>query len=1071
MGKESKMAVYTGTSGNDTYTGTSFTDTINGAGGDDILNGGSGNDTIGGDDGNDRIDGGGNNDTLTGGSGNDIFAYGLRGYDLDVITDFTTGDRIDVSGMGIGDFSQIQALFTQSGLNTQINSFWGSSDERITINSVLPSGLSAASFIFNTSTNALTTTGTSFNDMLFGGLGNDVLDGATGNDTISAGSGNDILTGNGNNDTLIGGAGNDIFVYAARGYDLDTITDFAAGDRIDVSGMGIGDFSQIQALFTQSGLNTQINSFWGSSTERVTINNVLPSELSAASFIFNTSTNPLTTTGTSFNDMLFGGLGNDLLDGATGNDTISAGAGNDILTGNGNNDTLTGGLGNDIFVYAARGYDLDTITDFSAGDRIDVSGMGIGDFSQIQPLLTQSGLNTQINSFYGSSTETITLQNTTVSSLSAASFIFNSSTNPLTTTGGSFNDMLFGGLGNDILDGASGNDTISAGAGSDILTGNGNNDTLTGGAGNDIFVYATRGYDLDVITDFATGDRIDVSGMGIGDFSQIQSLISQSGANTVITSFYGSSTETITLQNVTASSLTAASFIFNTSTSAQNVVGGSFNDMIFGGNGNDTLNGAGGNDTMIGGLGNDTYISDFGTDTIVELAGGGTDTVQTSRASFNLGANVENLIYTGVSAFVGAGNEQANLIIGGTANDVLVGYAGDDILVGNTGSDEMIGGLGNDTYQDAAPADSIVELAGEGFDTVTTAATVYTLSSNVEVLTYTGGGVSFLGLGNASDNIITGGTGRDEMFGRDGNDVLNNGGGGVGNEDTMLGGLGNDIYNITVLGTSTVEYAGEGTDEVRTTFSIYGLQSNVENLTFTDNANHGAGVGNVLDNILTGGTGVDDLFGREGNDRLVGGTGSANTMLGQEGNDTYVVQAVGDSVVEFAGQGTDTVQAHVASFTLTANVENLTYMGAGTFLGIGSSDANTITGGALADFLSGMDGADILIGGNGSDELMGGTGADQFRFNGGQTGVDRIYDFQGGTDKIALSSAFYTPTAVIGFVQSGAPVALDAVSSFLYNSNTGELFYDDDGTGAGAAIQIATLNAGLNLSVGDFLFF
>jgi serralysin len=295
--------------------------------------------------------------------------------------------------------------------------------------------------------------------------------------------------------------------------------------------------------------------------------------------------------------------------------------------------------------------------------------------------------------------------------------------------------------------------------------------------------------------------------------------------------------------------------------------------------------------------------------------------------------------------------------------------------------------------------------------------------------------------------------------------------GGTGAANTLLGGLGDDIYFVLAVGDSTIESAGQGSDEVRTAFGIYGLQSNIENLTFTDNETHRAGVGNILDNLLTGGSGVDDLFGREGNDTLRGGAGDANTVLGQEGDDIYIVEAAGDSVIEFANQGTDTVLTARDSFALRDHVENLTYTGSATFTGIGFENDNVLRGGAGDDFLSALGGNDIIISGSGADLLQGGSGADQFRYEGGETGFDRVLDFTSGTDKIALRDAGFAQTATFVLAQGGEPVATTANSTFLYNSNNGVLSFDVDGNGAGAAVALAQLNAGLTLSVGDFLFY
>ncbi len=443
--------------------------------------------------------------------------------------------------------------------------------------------------------------------------------------------------------------------------------------------------------------------------------------------------------------------------------------------------------------------------------------------------------------------------------------------------------------------------------------------------------------------------------------------------------------------------------------------------------------------------------------------------IASAAVAFTISGNDGNDTLTGNSAndviFGGLGNDILN---GAGGNDALIGGAGDDTLTGGAGSNELQGGDGNDLYIVSSAGDSVIEAANAGTDTVQTVLAAFVLPTNVEHLVYTGS-ANFTGTGNASDNAITGGIGVDQLSGLSGNDTLSDGGG--AGADTLIGGTGNDIYVVGNRGSSTLELVGEGIDEVRTTFSIFGLQNNVENLTATDNASHGALVGNTLDNVITGSTGTDDLFGRDGNDTLEGGTGSANTLLGQTGNDIYNVRTFGDSVIEFAGEGSDKVQSFVSSFTLPDNVEDLAFLGTGNFIGVGNGAGNAIFGGSGDDQLNGAGGDDVIIGGSGADLLQGGTGADQFRYGGGETGFDRILDFQAGTDKIALSNSGFAHTATIAFIATGAPVSTSANSTFLYDVNTGIISYDADGNGAGAAVQLAQLNTGLSLTVSDFIFY
>ncbi|MBI6954404.1 peroxidase family protein [Pseudomonas sp. CCOS 191] len=310
--------------------------------------------------------------------------------------------------------------------------------------------------------------------------------------------------------------------------------------------------------------------------------------------------------------------------------------------------------------------------------------------------------------------------------------------------------------------------------------------------------------------------------------------------------------------------------------------GGDDDDFLFGEDGNDTLNGGLGADAMDGGLGNDTFVVDNVGDSVIEVAGGGTDLVQTSLLSYQLGANVENLTYTGNGNFAGLGNALAN---------TLTGAAGNDRLDGGAGGDRMVGGAGNDTYIVDSASDVVVEAGGGGTDTVLTALASYSLGANVENLTYTGAG-NFVGTGNGLNNVITGGVGNDTLTGDGGNDTL------IGNagNDTLNGDAGNDQL-IGGLGADSLN-GGGGDDSLDGGDGNDTLNGGVGNDTLQ------AGAGN--DN-LDGGVGIDVLAGGDGDDTVLGGGGN-DVVQGGNGND-FVDGGAGDDIVS-GGAGNDTLVAN-----------------------------------------------------------------------------------------------------------------------------------------------------------------
>ncbi|NCN89844.1 MAG: calcium-binding protein, partial [Gallionella sp.] len=413
--------------------------------------------------------------------------------------------------------------------------------------------------------------------------------------------------------------------------------------------------------------------------------------------------------------------------------------------------------------------------------------------------------------------------------------------------------------------------------------------------------------------------------------------------------------------NVENLTLTGTANLDGTGNMLDNVItGNAAANTLMGMEGNDTLDGKGGADTLLGGTGNDTYVVDNAGDVVIELAGEGIDTVQSS-INYTLGDNVENLTLTG-SAIAGTGNALDN---------VIIGNYGHNVLDGGIGADSMAGGYGNDTYLLDSTGDTVTEYAGQGTDTVI-APFDYTLGANLENLTLTEG-TALTGTGNELNNAITGNSNANTLTGGAGNDTLD----GRAGADTLIGGTGNDTYVVDSLLDATIEAEGEGIDTVRSNLT-WTLADNLDNLTLTGTAAID-GTGNALDNVITGNIADNTLTALEGNDTLDGGAG-ADTMLGGTGNDTYVVDNAGDLVIENAGEGIDQVKSSI-TYTLTDNVENLTLTGiAGqthpAIDGTGNVLDNVIVGNDAANTLIGLEGNDTLDGGKGADTLLGGTGDD-----------------------------------------------------------------------------------------------
>ena len=208
--------------------------------------------------------------------------------------------------------------------------------------------------------------------------------------------------------------------------------------------------------------------------------------------------------------------------------------------------------------------------------------------------------------------------------------------------------------------------------------------------------------------------------------------------------------------------------------------------------------------------------------------------------------------------------------------------------------------------------------------------------------------------------------------------------------------------------------------------------------------------GTDVTDLFDGGGGNDVLEGRAGNDQLDGGAG-LDTVIYQFDPAGVRVDLLADAAVDGYGD-IDTLP----------NIENIIGSGFADVLS-GDENVNNLTGGSGEDAIAGQGGDDFIVGGNDSDTLAGGAGADRFVYVSSSEGGDTIADFEVGTDRIVIVEATFASGAGLssGVLSSDAffldSAAVDANDRFGYNSSTGEVFFDADGSGAGGAEVLATL--------------
>jgi Ca2+-binding RTX toxin-like protein len=1001
------MAIINGTTGNDVLTGTASDDTINGLGGNDTLSGGDGNDILVGGAGADAMDGGNGTDTASyagstavtidlktgvntgdalgdtytniekflGSSGADTFISGVGADDLnggggvDTVSYATSSAAVTVdltAGTGVGGdaagdvltsiekvvgsafadtlSSSTSANVLQGGTGNDVY-FVGNSGVTVTesagegtdeVRTALASLALAVNVENLTYTGAATFSGTgnASDNLLTGGSGADTLSGAAGSDTLIGGDGNDILIGGAGADNLSGGIGIDTASYAgSAALTINLKTGVNTGDAV-------GD--------TYAG----IEKYLGTSNADTFVSGTTADDLNGGAGVdtidYSSSTGAVTV------DLSAGtGSGGDAAgDILTAFEKVIGSASSDTLTSATASTTLQGGAGNDLYFVGASSV---TVTEIASEGTDEVR--------------------------------------TSLASLTLAANVENLSYTGVATfagTGNALDNVITGGTGADTLSGAAGVDTLNGGDGNDVLIGGAGADVLNGGLGLDSASYAgSAALTIDLKTGASTGDAT-------GDvYNSIEKFVGTANADTFISGAAadtldgGAGTDTINYATSAAAvtvDLTAGTGVGGDAggdvlTAFEKVVGSAFSDILTSSTTSTTLQ---------GGAGDDTYIVGSTGVTITESASEGTDEVRTALATLSIAssANVENLTYTGSTAFTGTGNAIDNVISGGIGADSLTGGAGNDTLNGGDGNDTLIGGAGADMLNGGIGTD-IASYAGSAALTLDLKTGASTGDATGDVYNSI---EKYVGTANA-DTFISGAA-ADTLDGGAGTDTINYGtsaaavtvnltaGTGVGGDaagdvltafekvvgsafgdiltssttsTTLQGGAGDDTYIVGSTGVTITESASEGTDEVRTALATLSIASsaNVENLTYTGSAAF-TGTGNAVDNVISGGLGADSLTGGAGNDTLNGGDGN-DTLIGGVGAD-MLNGGIGTDIASYAGSAALTVD--LKSGASTGDAAGDTYSGIEKF--VGTANADTFVSGAGADSLDGGAGVDTI---------------------------------------------------------------------------------------------------------------
>ncbi|OLP62356.1 hypothetical protein BJF93_23665 [Xaviernesmea oryzae] len=529
--------------------------------------------------------------------------------------------------------------------------------------------------------------------------------------------------------------------------------------------------------------------------------------------------------------------------------------------------------------------------------------------------------------------------------------------------------------------------------------------------------------------------------------------------------------------------------------------GGAGNDRLDGGAGDDILYGGDGDDVVLGGAGNDTLIAGHGRGNDVYDGGADTDTITYMSTTQGVvvdltagtadGAEIDHDTLTGIENVVGGSGDDR--IIGSNGDNELNGWRGADFIDGAGGRDTAIYSGNFADYQiqaitlDDGRAGYSVTGGSDGGDKLV----------NIEFARFNDGTYNFALQRLMPTQHTTPSAQADHYITAEDtplvvapvSGVLHNDNGAATIAASLVSGPQHGALSIDIDGgfiyKPFADYNGQDSFVYKAVDG--GLNSDPVTVSIDITPVNDAPIAHADVGLKIPGSGkpfkiaAHSLLGNDDDGdpelaqplKIVAVSGATHGKVELKGKDVYFTPTKG-----YSGPATFTYTVSDSDgATATGQVKLSVANKNGGYTLLGSQEADTIIGAKGNDKLVGSDGDDTLSGGLGNDVLTGGAGADRFVFNtklDKAKNVDVITDFQSGLDHIVLDHTIFKKLTV-GVLPDGAfasnvkGIAHEADDRILYNSKTGGLFYDADGSGKGAPVLFAKIAGHGVIDAHDFL--